>query len=454
MITHRKHVQFALAASLALLLTVALAGRAAAVEIRGGDETVTIAKDEVIDDDLLVAGRTVVVDGTVNGDLIAAAGTVTINGQVNGSVIMAAQSLTLNGTVDGSVYAGGEALSIGPNATVGRNLYFGGYSLVTENGSSVGRDALLGVYQAILRGAVKRDVKLGGAALEIYGSVGGDVTADVGSPGDSVGPGPMFFMPGAPAAVAPGLRIGPDAEVGGELKYTSTVEQAEAIEATPQGGVIYQTPEPNRRPSPARTPRVGFTFDILGWMLGLAREFITLLIVGALVVWRLPTWIGAAMEKARAQILPSAGWGLLVIIVGYVGAVIIGILVFCVGFVLFFVTLGGLSGMVFGVGFSGLGLAFAVFSFLVEYGSKVVVAYLIGYVIVQRVLPRYLENRFVLMGAGVVVYMIIRAVPLVGWLAGIVATLIGVGAMWLLFSEWRAGRAGAAPAAPMMPAAT
>jgi hypothetical protein len=246
--------------------------------------------------------------------------------------------------------------------------------------------------------------------------------------------------------------VAPDAVIGGELNYTSSTDQAEAIQAQPEGGVVYQTPEPGERPAPSRTPRVGFAFDILGWIFGLAREFVTLLVVGALAVWKLPDWLRTAAEKARAQILPSAGWGLLVIIVGYVGAFILGLLILGLGLVFWFVTLGGLSGTVFGLGFSGLGLAFAVFSFLVEYGSKVVVAYLIGFVLVQRLTPRYAENRVVLLVAGVVVYMIIRAIPLVGWLAGILAALVGVGAMWLMFRDWQASRAGRAPAAPAIPA--
>ena len=40
----------------------------------------------------------------------------------------------------------------------------------------------------------------------------------------------------------------------------------------------------------------------------------------------------------------------------------------------------------------------------------------------------------------------LRSIPFLGWLIGLIVTVIGLGAMWLLFQEWRNGRKPAAEA--------
>jgi hypothetical protein len=135
--------------------------------------------------------------------------------------------------------------------------------------------------------------------------------------------------------------------------------------------------------------------------------------------------------------LPSVGWGLLAVIVGAVGAVILVVLIFTVGIIFGAITLGGLAGTIFGVGLSAWGLALAVFSFLVSYGSKIVVAYLIGKLILGQ-LARAYTGRAWAMVVGVVVYVLVASIPILGWLIGLLATLFGVGAMWLVFQNWRA----------------
>ena len=444
----RTNVQLGLAVVLALTLAFGLARSAAAVEIRTGD-IVTISPDEVIDDDLLLSGNQVVVNGIINGDLIVAGNEVTINGTVNGSLVMAGQSVTLNGKVTGSLYAGGAALQFGPEASVGRNLFFGGFGLKAEPGSRVGRDLLMGGYQALLDGEVGRDVKVSLGALELNGAVGGDVMADVSQP-EATAPefGPSFFMPGLPPMIAPGLRVGPEASIGGKLTYTSAVEQADGIQVEPEGGVVYQTPQPGEQPPSRVQPRVSIGFDILGWFLARGRELITLLIFGAVMVWKLPVLLNTVTDKARTQTLPAAGWGLVVVIVGYVGAFILGAFILALGIVLGIVTLGGLSETVFGVGFSALGLATTVFTFLVSYGSKLVVAYLVSLLIVRSLTPQYSENKAVVLIVGVVLYVIVRGIPLLGWFIGVAATLVGVGAMWLVFRERRMAAPTPASSAP------
>src|SRR5687767_15870586 len=85
-------------ATLLAMLTLSIASPALAFDGRGGD-TVTIASGETINDDLYVAGETIVVDGTIKGDLVAFGQTITINGIVEGDLIAAGREWALTARV-------------------------------------------------------------------------------------------------------------------------------------------------------------------------------------------------------------------------------------------------------------------------------------------------------------------------------------------------------------------
>ncbi|MBI5291171.1 MAG: polymer-forming cytoskeletal protein [Chloroflexi bacterium] len=440
---------------LPLVLLAVLFGAAAparAVEI---DNDGTVAAGEVVDDDLILSGEKVTMDGTVNGILIASGGEVTINGTVNGDLIVNAGIATINGTVSGNVFAAGNqveingpvegtvfaagySVALGPEAAVERNLFAAGFGVRTEAGSTVGRDAFVAGYQAVLGGEIARDLKAGASALEIDGRIGRNVAAEVGEPGPAAQAPSFTDFPGAASVqiVAPGLRVSEGAQIGGKLHYVSPAEQAGAIRSLPEGGVEFVLKQVDKvgKPPESIVTRLGQQgLDIM-------RNLVTLLALGALAVWLAPTLLDRLVEKARAAPLPAAGWGFVTVVVGYIGAGFAALTILVAGILLGIVTLGGLAGTVFGVGFSGLGLAFAAFAALVSYGSKIVVSFLGGRLILQRLAPQYAERKFWPLAVGVVIYVILRAIPFLGWLFGVAVTIIGVGAMWLLFREWRASR--------------
>jgi hypothetical protein len=131
-----------------------------------------------------------------------------------------------------------------------------------------------------------------------------------------------------------------------------------------------------------------------------------------------------------------------VIILGFVGAAVLVGLVLVVGILLGVVTLGGLAGVTFGIGFSGLSLTFGLFLLSIVYGSKLVVAHMVGELVLQRLLPQYAERAILALTLGVALYVLVRSVPMLGWLIGAIVTLLGLGAMWLLFRQWRGASPG------------
>lgn len=184
------------------------------------------------------------------------------------------------------------------------------------------------------------------------------------------------------------------------------------------------------------------SLDFGNWVLGRVRELITLLLIGLLAIWKLPSLMKDLIEMIEDESLSSAGWGVVVFFGGFIGSALIVIALLIIGGLTWVITLGELSGTVFSLGFSSLGVAFAVFWFLISYGSKVVVAYFGGKWIMGKLSPTA-QNNFVWMSIGVVIYVVLASIPLLGWIIGVAATIIGLGAMWLVAKERRDGsRAG------------
>jgi hypothetical protein len=256
------------------------------------------------------------------------------------------------------------------------------------------------------------------------------------------------------------LLIAERAVIGGKLVYTSPAQQDSTIQTAPEGGVVYQTPVPEARPEDSRAyqrsakPERGtfgfFASSILKWFWNIFRNMITLLLLGGLCVWQIPAMYKRTVEIAKQQPAPATGYGALVWLGGYFGAFAIGFLILFVGLLFSVLTLGGISSAVFGLGFSSLALVFTAFSLLVSYGSKLVISYLVGEWVLGKIAPQAKNPAVWAMVIGVVLYVILRAIPVLGWLIGVVVTFMGLGAMWLLYQNWRKPAASSPEAAPVV----
>ena len=420
-----------------------------------------IPADQIINDDVFIKGVQVLVEGTVNGTIFASGETVIfaptaiINGdvfaagqkinfaegsKVDGSLMLGAQYITLAGTVSQSVYAGSATIDVGDTAVINRNLFYGGFDLTAEEGSDVKRNLYAGVYQAFLNGDIQQNALIGAGAIELAGTIGQNATFDVGDSDtatDFTSYFPIFSEPGMPAATTPGLRISEKAKIGGKLTYTSSIPQDSAIQAQPAGGIVYQTPVVDQQDNPPSNIVINTQDAGSNRVRKAGREFISLLLLGALALWLIPNVLKNTSEKARAKPLEAAGIGLLALIVVYAGAVLVVGLIILAAVIFGFISIGGLAGPILAIGFSALGLFMAVFSLMVSYGSKLVVAYLVGRLIMKSLAPNATHQAIWSLLAGILVYVLLHAIPFVGWLFAAAATLIGLGAMWSMLRTLR-----------------
>lgn len=434
--------QILLALVLAAASALILVGAVYAAEFRGKDEVI-IGADEVINDDLYVGARRLIVDGTIRGDLIAGAQEIIINGAVEGDVFAAAQYVTVNGTVGDSAVVAAMTLSLNSGASVGYNVMFAGFGLDAKRDSQVGHDVLVAGYQAQLNGGIDQDVRAGLGALEVRGQVGRDVNATVGEADEEFGP--WFFFPGIPVSpIDPGLRIGEGAVIGGELRYTSRSAGAIAAGAEIQGGVTRELPAGGEAGEaaggPDTTTILGLT--ILSWIARTIGTIIALLIVGGLVLWLLPEAVYRATEILEAKPLPSLGWGCLTEIVFLVGVPVTAAAVIVLSLIIGAVTLGQLLGSLMTFGLAVVGLISATFGIVIIYVTKVVVAFLVGGRLLRQLQPSWEGRWFWPLLIGVILFVILRAMPILGALISFAVTLIGLGAIVLMLRDyWQERRA-------------
>jgi cytoskeletal protein CcmA (bactofilin family) len=418
-----------------LVLLLTAAGSVSALEERTG-QTVVIEAGEVINDDLVVSAENFVLNGTVKGDIMGAGGTLTIGptGVVEEDLMAAGREVVIQGTVKDDVRIAGAALKVESGAQIGDDLMGAGYSLETAPGSTIGGSLFFVGSQALLGGDVVENAAVGVGGLSLQGKVGGDVKASVGSKQEALPFSPFAFMPNMPSipSVPNGLTVGPGASVGGKLEYIAP-EEASIPSGSVTGPVTHTqpvAPETGRVPKPA--PTAGER--ALSWFLGLVRNTATLLIVGLLLAWLAPGLLRRGSELLRTKPWPSLGWGL----VSYVAVFVAGAVIFFVSIVLTLLfavlTLGKLAALVFIVGV--LLQAILVVGFVIASGllAKIIVGYLIGRLILRRPDPMAGRAGWPLV-LGIFLLALAVSIPILGILISIVATVFGLGALWLLARE-------------------
>ncbi len=404
------------------LILFTLTATALAFESQGGD-TVVIEADEVIEDDLYVGAGTFTLNGTVKGDLIVFGNTIEVNGTVEGDLIAAGQTIVVKGTVADDARLAGQVLTLDSGAQVGDDVVAAGFSIEGRKDSSVGGDFIYAGYQAFLVGDVAQDLKVAAGGLQLSGSVGGDVDAKVGEAGKERPP--TFFMPGAPAApsIPMGLTVDEGARIGGKLDYTSAGEVS--IPAGVVAGVItHHMPEVEAKEEAVVSP--------LGRFLGHLQRLVALLLVGLLVVWVIPGWTRRVTDALRARPLPSLGWGVVTIAAVFLAFLIILVAMILLAVVLDAVKLGNLVGTVIVLGLLAIFVLAVLFGLTIAYFTKIVVSFLGGRLLLGLLKRDWAEGRIWPLVVGVVLFVILTAIPFLGGLINLVVVLLGLGALWLL----------------------
>ena len=387
---------------LLLLIAAAWTPRAALAQaIVRGDE---IPAGEVVDNDVILSGDVVHLAGEVKGNAFVAGRDVVIDGHVTGSLFAMAQRITINGTVDGGAYTLGLVAQLGSEAAVGQNFYFLGVSLSSTRGAQIGRDLVALSLGAHLQGSVARNTRLIAGLVQFL-----NLFMD-----RSLGPAPT-----AAARLfgrAPGLgqvALGDDVFI--DLIGTSTRLSQTEPEAT--------------------TGR-----DVWDWFRFRVRDYLPLIIVGLFAYWFLRRGLEAAAAVIKGRPLVALGVGLvgLIIVWATVAAfILVFILILMIGIWLGRIDLWNVGWLFWSIAYPLSTLAFAVLLAFLNQGAIAIAMYAFAAYLVDRFVPRAGRYRWLLLLLGLLVFILLRGIPTLGWVLTILVTAWGIGGAWL---AWRARR--------------
>ena len=407
-------------------------------------QTVEIKQGETIPDDLYVFADTVLVNGTIQGDLISFSTKVVIGptGAVEGDLLAAGQVLDIQGVVKDDARVAGAVLTLGDTAQIGDDMMSAGYSLETKSGSQIGGSLTFAGYQALLAGSVEEDLVFAGNSLDLQGKVGGDAYVEVGGAESNMPFNPFTFVPNMPAVptVPAGLTIGDTASIGGNLVY-----QAPKEANIPPGAVagqieFTQVIEPVKAPEAKKEVREEpvFTLErlmvaVANWGRALLRNLMSLLIVGLLVAWLYPRLLSGSGETLKIRPWASLGVGVLTGIVFWLLMPVLAALLFAVVILFGLFSIGGLfipALLIMVLILMVLSLAFLISG---SYFSKLIISQVIGQLILGGFKSPAANHRFWPWLLGLVIFIVLRSIPFVGWIVNILAVLFGLGAfvLWI-----------------------
>jgi hypothetical protein len=174
------------------------------------------------------------------------------------------------------------------------------------------------------------------------------------------------------------------------------------------------------------------------WGIALLRDIAALLIIGLLWIWLMPAQLTFASEQPRTRPWRSVLTGLVILLLGWFIALLALMLFLALAVFLFWASLPNLGFLVGSLGILAVGLASVVFWLSIVYFSKVIVAFWLGRILFSRFMQRYQQNSVGTLIVGVILFALLVSIPYLGWIASVIATMFGLGALWIVAFPRRA----------------
>lgn len=338
-------------------------------------DKVTLEKNQTINQDYFTAGETVTILGTVNGDTYVAGGNILIEGTINGDLLVAGGAVQIRGTVNGNVRAVGGNMTISGN--IAKNVTVMGGNISVSEGAVITGSLTIAGGNVEVFAPVGRGITAGAGNLYVGESVGGNITAGVGM-----------------------LTLGSNAKVTGNLNYWSEEDMVSNDGATVSGIITrneYQKYVADKEMFAKAVSGALFTIKLV--------EIIALLLLGSVLIKLAPNY-----TKKTVDIIQTNPWKSL--FVGLITSIVLPVLI-----VLAFISLIGIPVAVMGIFIIMLLFVFA----------KIFASLFIGGVLLSMVNKSV--NVYASLAVGLLVLFVLFFIPVIGWLAGCVLMLMGLGGM-------------------------
>jgi cytoskeletal protein CcmA (bactofilin family) len=321
------------------------------------------------------SGREVTVPATetVPGDLIASAGTVRVDGRVDGDLVASGGQVIVTGTVTGDVLVGAGSTTI--SGEVGGDLRAGAGQVRIEG--RVGEDVALGAGQATVTSGARigGDLIFGTGRMQLDGAVAGSVLGSTGN-----------YTRGGSVAGSERVNV--------------------------------QQPEEKQEPTLADRATDGL------------RRYASILVVGVLLLWLLPRRVRGAADAVRGRPLVSLAVGILGLVGVIVALVLVILVTTLVAVVLGLLGLGPLAGVTVFGGILVAAVIVFLFVLALTFAAQATVGLALGRLLFGR--GRSFLGGLGALAVGVLVVVLIAAIPLAGgWLEALLV-LLGLGALLMV----------------------
>ncbi|NJN19094.1 MAG: hypothetical protein HC822_24000 [Oscillochloris sp.] len=363
-----------------------------------GGEIYRLRADEVVADDLYIAAQEVYIDGTIQGDLIATAAYIEISGTVEGDVNLAAGSVLISGQVNDDVRAAGAGIQV--SGTIGDDLYAAGGggpggSFVPDTGTpSVPAGVRIGP-EATIGG----NAGLFGGEVRLDGAVDGDLLmgAEILSLNGRVGQDAELY--------GNQLFFGSQAYVNGQLAYTN--ETRIDVPANVSEDVVFT--QATSRPAPSATAL--FARDL--WQT--AMTMLGIVVLGLLIIRFAPRTITRPADMIGAQpgqvTLYGIGAAILLIFLPILSALLVFVMVLFWGW------------------FPGITLLLFLFAGLttIWYLSPLISGLWLGRLILQQMGRD--DSAMVALALGAAIILLLSLIPFLGWLVALTSFILTLGSL-------------------------
>jgi hypothetical protein len=342
-------------------------------------KTVTLNKDQVVNQDYFTAGERVIIDGTVNGDAYVAGGQVDVNGTVNGDLLVLGGQVNIRGTISQNIRAIGGNIVI--TGKTGKNVSIAGGNLTIDNTAKVGGNIVVAGGNVGILTQVN-NLTVAGGMIRLGGNVLGNVTAGVGT-----------------------LDILPEVTIKGNLNYWSDNEATISQSAKITGQTSFHQTQLKTNLQKTSEKNAGTIFGASIFFL--AISFISLLVLGILFLRLLPVYTQKMAEVVKNKFWVCFGTGLIALIIAPVLVVLL---------------------MITLVGFP-IALALIFVYGIVLYVAKLFVILVLGKYVGEK--AKWNLTPIWTFTVGLLIYYFLGFIPVVGWLTKTIFTLVGVGAIIL-----------------------
>ncbi len=340
------------------------------------DPNLTIGAAEQHKNPYIVGGN-VTINGKTSGDLVTAGGMVNVTGDVEQDAIVAGGSLNLSGNIGGDARIAGGNITI--TSAIGGDLVIAGGNVSLSQNSSgasfVEGDLLAATGNFSVNTPIKGSVRIIGGNITINSKIDGEV--NIRSTGR--------------------LTFGPQAEVSGKIKYTGP-KPAEVTSGAKVGNIEFtQYKGRNFGGHLKAFLTLAFLVKLLAWML-----------VGFLIVKFKKQFLSQISQEVHQKPWANLGIGLLWFIAMPIATALLFISL--VGYYLAFL----------------VGISFALMAVL----SCVLSSLVLGYFIVNKLgkpTDKYYDAEAIIIG--VVIWSVLRFIPIVGWVVLAAVFLMTFGAV-------------------------